>query len=242
MFFLFVDESGSPSDTSFTIGGVAVRADGWPAFRERWLAVLARHSWPADHEVKWHHVRTGRIPPAMADDLFAQLAQCEITCFAVLLKPLAARRAEPDLFATDEDTYHQGLMYLTERFHKFLGRQDDHGAVVVDNRMAEVDSRLRRFFNDLLAEGTPYMKLDRLVDTVLLGPSHHSIGLQAADLVVGATMAGKRHLGDASRWYRQLLPRFARHPDTLAVEGAGLVEFPRPPQAPARAADKLLET
>ena len=237
MFFLFVDESGKPSKRAFAIG---VRADQWPAFR-RWQAVLGRHAWPAGDEIKWHHIRTGRIPPAMADDLYAELARSEITCFVVVLRPLAARKERPDLFATDEDVYHQGLMYLTERFHRSLGRDDEYGAIVVYNRLEEVDARLRRFFDALLKDGTPYMQLGRLVDTVLLGPSHHSIGLQAADLVVGCTLASRERLGDASRWHKQLLPRFARHPDTLAIEGAGLVEYPKQPQAKARGKGKLLD-
>jgi len=74
---------------------------------------------------------------------------------------------------------------------------------------------------------TPYVSLGRIVDSLLLGPSHHSIGLQAADLIVGCTLASQRAPGDASRWHKQLLPRFARHPDTGLVEGVGLVTYPR---------------
>lgn len=62
--------------------------------------------------------------------------------------------------------------------------------------------------------------------TFVIGPSHHSIGLQVADLVVGSTLAAQRAPGDATRWYKQLLPRFARHPDTSQVEGVGLKVFP----------------
>ena len=239
--FLFVDESGNPSDRKFAIGGVAVHAHEWPMFRERWQAMLARHRWPAGDEIKWHLIRTGLIPPAMADDIYAELARSEITCFVVVLRPLAARRERPDLFATDEDVYQQGLMYLTERFHRTLGRDDDVGAIVVDSRMPEVDARLRRFFDELLTDGTPYTGLERLVDTVLLGPSHHSIGLQAADLVVGCTLASRDLLGDASRWFRRLEPRFAHHPDTLLLEGVGLVEYPKQPQTRTRGTGKLTE-
>ena len=107
MQFLFVDESGKPSDRKFAIGGVAVHAHQWTMFRERWQAMLARHRWPAGDEIKWHLIRTGLIPPAMADDIYAELARSEITCFVVVLRPLAARRDRPDLFATDEDVYQQ---------------------------------------------------------------------------------------------------------------------------------------
>jgi len=227
MRFLFVDESGLPSERFFAIGGASIAADDWRAFRARWLAMLARHGWPVDRELKWHDIGRGLIPPAMADDVYAELARSEITCFVVVLRPLAARKERSDLFGTDEDVYHQGLMYLVERFHRMLGRDDEVGAVVIDSRMDDSDRRLRRFFDELLVDGTPYTDLDRLVDTVLLGPSHHSIGLQVADLVVGCALASRRRAGDGSRWFRQLEPRFAHHPDTLSLDGVGLVEFPR---------------
>lgn len=54
------------------------------------------------------------------------------------------------------------------------------------------------------AEGTPYQRLDRIVDALFLGPSHYSVGLQAADLVVASTLAANGgQLADASRWHKQ---------------------------------------
>jgi hypothetical protein len=65
------------------------------------------------------------------------------------------------------------------------------------------------------------------VDALFLGPSHYSVGLQAADLVVASTLAASGgQLGDASRWHKQLLARFARHPATGKVEGVGLKVYP----------------
>ena len=45
---------------------------------------------------------------------------------------------------------------LTERFHRALGRGDDYGVIVVDHRIDDVDARLRRFFDELLTEGTSH--------------------------------------------------------------------------------------
>jgi hypothetical protein len=163
----------------------------------------------------------------LADALFAGLAQAPVVCFVVVLKPLAAKQRRPDLFAAPEDAYANGLMWLCERYQRFLARNDAYGTIVLDSRMEDQDARLRRFFERLQREGTPYLSLERIVDSLLLGPSHHSIGLQAADLVVGCTLAAQRAPGDASRWHKQLLPRFARHPDTGSLEGVGLVIYPR---------------
>jgi hypothetical protein len=72
------------------------------------------------------------------------------------------------------------------------------------------------------------MKLGRIVEGLFLGPSHYSIGLQCADLVVAATAAAERGIGQGSGYVRSLEPRFARHPSTGAIEGVGLKRFPNP--------------
>ncbi|MGH3047530.1 MAG: hypothetical protein ACRDNC_11080, partial [Gaiellaceae bacterium] len=46
------------------------------------------------------------------------------------------------------------------------------------------------------------------------------------DLVVAATAAAERGVGDGRRYFKQLLPRFARHPATGELEGVGLKRFP----------------
>jgi len=227
VYLLFVDESGRPDERSFAVGGVAVRADEWDLLRQSWRSALEAHRWPPEREVKWHGIRRGEVPPALADDLFAALAAAPITCFTVIIKPLAARTRRPDLFATDDDVYAQALMYLAERYQRFLARRDAYGVIVLDSRREDQDRRLRRFFESLQRDGTPYLQLERLVDALLLGPSHHSVGLQTADLVVASALAAQREQGDASRWHKQLLSSFARHPDTGVVDGVGLVNFPR---------------
>jgi len=126
----------------------------------------------------------------------------------------------------DEETYATALMFLAERFQHHLQAEDDVGMIVVDSRHREHDSRLRRFFSDLQAEGTPYMKLGRIVEGLFLGPSHYSIGLQCADLVVAATAAAERGVGQGKGYVRRLEPRFARHPSTGAIDGVGLKRLP----------------
>jgi hypothetical protein len=223
---LFLDESGKPGDRAFAVGGVAIAADRWTELRQLWEAALADHRWPTDREAKWHGIRTGDVPPALADGLFRAIGGAPVTCFVVVLRPLAGRKQNDALFASDEDTYATALTFLAERFQRFLADRDSHGIMVIDSRRPEVDDRMRRFFERLQREGTPYQSLDRIVDALFLGPSHYSIGLQAADLVVASTLAAQGQLGDASRWHKQLLPRFARHPATGEVDGVGLKVYP----------------
>jgi len=98
--------------------------------------------------------------------------------------------------------------------------------IVVDSRKQETDERLRRFFRDLQKDGTPYMRLDRIVECLFLAPSHFSIGLQCADLVTAATVAAERGVGQGRGYVRALMPRFAVHPASGEVSGVGLKRFP----------------
>ncbi len=241
MHLLFLDESGKPGDRLFAVGGAAIRAADWHGLRDLWEATLDEAAWPRDKELKWSGTRTGEVPPDCADRIYAALAKAPITCFTTILKPLAGRESHPDFFATDEDTYATALTFLAERFQRFLAREDSYGAIVLDSRRRDVDDRMRRFFDRLQREGTPYADLGRIVDSLLLGPSHFSLGLQLADLVVGCTVAAQRGPGDGSRWHRQLLPRFASHPDTGEVEGVGLKRFPDPIKAEAPPPSKLFK-
>jgi len=226
MHLLFLDESGKPDEKRFALGGVAIRADEWRVVRDRLVHAASAAGWPLERELKWHGIRRGLVPGAVADAVFAELAAAPLTCFVCVLRPLAGRRLHPEMFATPEDTYATALMLLAERFQRFLAHSGSYGLIVLDSRRPELHDRTRRFFERLREEGTEYLQFDRLVDCLMFSPSHFSTGLQIADLVVGVTLASRDRLGDASRWWRQLEPRFARHPVRGTIEGVGLKEFP----------------
>jgi hypothetical protein len=229
---LFLDESGKLDDARglFALGGIAVRDRDWPALRDLWLATLGAHRWPLDREVKWHGIRKGEVPDALADAVFAMLATAPLTAYVAVMDlergPEEFPPGEHRFFRSPEDVYATALMFLAERFHHMLAEEDDVGMIVVDSRFREEDTRLRRFFADLTEAGTPYMKLGRIVEGLFLGPSHHSIGLQCADLVVAATAASERGIGQGGGYVKKLEPRFARHPQSGAIGGVGIKRFP----------------
>jgi hypothetical protein len=232
---LFLDESGQLSERRFfALGGVALRDRDWHALRDLWLDTLAEHAWPVSREVKWHGIRTGEVPPPLADAIVKALARAPIQCYVALLDIELGTTAAPEFFATDEDTYATGLMFLAERFQLLLEAVDDVGMMVVDSRFREDDARLRRFFADLTKDGSPYSRLDRIIEGLFLGPSHHSIGLQCADLVCAITAAAERGNGQARGYLKTLLPRFVTHPVTGELDGVGLKRFPEKAGRPHR--------
>jgi Protein of unknown function (DUF3800) len=235
---LFLDETGRLDQGGlFALGGIVVRDRDWPQLRDLWHQTLRGVGWPLDREVKWHGIRKGEVPPKLADEIFSALGSASVTCVVTVMDQDAGRDAFPEYFARPEDTYSTALMFLAERFQHLLQAEDDVGLIVIDSRFREDDRRLRRFFADLTEEGTPYMKLGRIVEGLFLGPSHYSIGLQCADLVVAATVGAERSIGQASGYRKLLLPRFARHPATGELEGVGLKRFP---EAEQRAGERHL--
>ena len=76
MHLLFLDESGQLSERRFfALGGVALRDVDWHQLRDLWHPTLAAHGWPRDKEIKWHGIRTGSGPAALADALVAMLSR-----------------------------------------------------------------------------------------------------------------------------------------------------------------------
>jgi len=236
VYLLFLDESGAPDEGVFAVGGIAVRADRWPELRSRWDRCLAECGWPEDKELKWSGTVRGEVPPDVADAVYDCLAGLPIQCFTTVLWPDVGKGHYEQFFATEEDTYATALMFIAERFQRFLVQEDSYGAIVLDSRRREVDDRMRQFFTRIKREGTPFAELERIVDGLLLGPSHFSLGLQLADLVVGPARSAQIKMGEGSRRHKQLLETvYCRHPASGEIDGVGMKCFPdstRPDRGP----------
>ena len=176
-------------------------------------------------------MRTGAVPPPLADAVVDALSHAPVTAYVTLLD-LERGREFPQFFETPQRTYGTALTFVSERFHRLLEQEDDLGVIVADSRHREEDVSIRRYFGALTERGTPFMRLDRIVEGLFLGPSHLSIGLQCADLVVSITAAAERGNSTARGYLKKLLPRFATHPVTGALEGVGLKRFPEQVQRP----------
>ena len=58
--------AGSPSAGSSRSAASRSRDRDWNLLRDHWQETLTAHGWPVDREVKWHGIRTGEVPPALA--------------------------------------------------------------------------------------------------------------------------------------------------------------------------------
>ncbi len=132
---------------------------------------------------------------------------------------------ESEFFKSEEDTYADGLTFLAEHFQRFLADHDSYGVIVLDSRRRDVERPHASLLRAHRGRGDRFRQLDRLVNSLLLGPPTS----RSASL---PTLVSRRKVahapGDASRWFKQLGPRFARHPVTGEVEGVGLKVYPPP--------------
>ncbi|MCB0863156.1 MAG: DUF3800 domain-containing protein [Solirubrobacterales bacterium] len=231
MYLLFLDESGIPgADGIFALGGAAIRADQWAEVKERFAACLDGAGWPAGKEFKWSEINSSTDAESASYPVYECLSKLPVHCLATVLYTDGDDPEFREKFFADPDTiYRTALTFVAERFQLFLANRNSYGVIVLDSRRYEEDDRIRRYFDRIHEEGTDFAELDRIVDGLLLGPSHYSLGLQLADLVVGPTRAAQfQGLGTASRCFRQLKPNFMTHPDTGRLVGVGLKIFPLP--------------
>ena len=126
MRLLFLDESGRLDQGGlFALGGIAIQDSEWSQLKELWQSTLRDASWPLDREVKWHGIRTGEVPPVIADALFEALARAPFTCYVAVMDldrgPEEFPIDEFGYFQSPEDVYATALMFLAERFEHLLG-------------------------------------------------------------------------------------------------------------------------
>ena len=76
-----------------------------------------------------------------------------------------------------------------------------YGLIISDHRNPTQDTALRNLHMEILKSGTP-VPYPNLIEGLFLSPSHHSIGIQFADLIAGAVFRHYQH-GD-SKYYNLL--------------------------------------
>lgn len=240
MYLLFLDESGIPGeDGIFALGGVAIRADQWAEVKDRFETCLKEAGWPADKEFKWSEISRSTAAADAAYPVYDCLATLPVHCLVTVLYTEGDDPVNREKFFANPDLiYRTAFTFVAERYQRFLAHHESHGVIVLDSRQYETDDRLRRYFDRIHTEGTDFAELDRIVDGLLLGPSHFSLGLQLADLVVGPTRTAQfSGPGTARHCFKTLKPTFMTHPASGALEGVGLKVFPH--QETTREDDRL---
>ena len=90
-----------------------------------------QHRWSLEREVKWHGIRKGEVPDALADAVYDALARAPVTCYVAVMDldrgPQELPPSEHAYFRSAEDVHATALMFLAERFQHLLARRTTLG-------------------------------------------------------------------------------------------------------------------
>ncbi|MGE3954605.1 MAG: DUF3800 domain-containing protein [Parachlamydiales bacterium] len=248
MQLFFIDESGSippPGSRShrhFVVGGIVVAESQWHPIAQD-LRKL-KQIYGVDGEIKWRYFgqRPGfedstnvmrHLDRVQRDELRVQLfriindySSCRILSTVSLIEMAYGL----PYIVSQEDLYWHTYKPLADRFQYYLqdvGREIGakiNGIIICDHRERGQDNRIRRLHSELLDYGSPRTRYRNLIEGLFLAPSHLSIGIQLADLVVGAIFRMFEHGDD--RWLNLLEPSWRRS-KAGELDGFGLVRFPK---------------
>lgn len=246
MHLLFIDESGTPSkrgDTRppyFAIGGLIVPEDKWHKLRDALLGLKARRG--IRGELKWRYFAPGNtdlknplrhLEQAARDEIRLEiynaiLREPSVRSLAAVCSPRAAYEISSIL--NQDDVYQLTYKTMLERFQYYLqdlstSARRELGIVVADHRGSQDDKRLRAHHQKLLHSGAEFnTRYRNLVEGLFLEPSNLSVGIQLADMIVGAVW--RAYEKQDKRWFDLIRPTFRRSPKG-EIEGYGLVKVPK---------------
>lgn len=232
MRFFYVDDSGirkyRPEAPYFVLGGFGIDSDSVPRLGE--IVREVSNSYGMDlaypSELKFQHVgvpydkenkpqwmiRAGLDDPLKRRALIysvlrkaLSLESAEVICVGVHTAKLEGSKTAIDL----------ALELLLERIQMNCQDHDTYGLVLMDEERKH-DKQLR----ESLRDGSPFVRYNRLVDTIAFMPSEESPGIQVADLVAGGF---SRHVNFKDPGYlRTFLRSTVGYPDQIIGRGLKL--------------------
>lgn len=247
MHILFVDESGTvppPDKTNtchFVLGGVVISEDVWRKVKADLDA--AKRKYKVRGEVKWRYFSPhnnkddntlrhldGDSRKALRDDIFAIIGKYKSIRLLASVVHVPAAYKQPHIKNKD-DLYAFAFKLLAERFQYFLqdlGREAGmrvQGLIVCDHRNSQEDAHLRNYHHRMISVDNPFTSnFENLVEGLFLAPSHHSVGIQLADMVAGAVF---RHFEKADSTFLEKLKPSFRAAANGRLDGFGIARLPK---------------
>jgi len=243
MQILFVDESGDPGNpnihpaaTKFLIvGGIVLSERNWLRLRDEAVALKRQHKISPERELKWTHLRSPRKGISLehldfekrrvfAKDFFSLIKKVRGSrIITVIVKKGKLYKRRQVGFSTI-DLYAEAYSVLLERFEYYLEDKRDLGLVIHDfTSNFDETEKMRRVGRKIIKNGTRWAKMTNLFETFLFVPSEQSIGVQAADFIVGAVSRWQNAKDE--QYLKIIKDKFLRNKKGK-IEGAGLKFFP----------------
>jgi len=249
MQIFFVDESGTPPPPNkettkfFVVGGVVISEHQWHHIETDLNSLKAQYS--VKGEIKWRHFGQKKGNETKDNNLkhldIITRDTLRASIFSIINKYQSIKvivtvtnikiSYERTYIKSQQDLYWYTYKPLTERFQYYL--QDTsravgakiNGIIVCDHRERNHDDTMRHLHANLLnTNNQTTSKYENLIEGLFLAPSHLSIGIQLADVAVGAVF--RYFEQNDERWYKLLEPSWRKSPQGEKL-GYGLIKFPK---------------
>ena len=250
MHLFFIDDSGtiSPpekiSQKYFVLGGLVIPEDRW-CILERQFSEICKN-FDVNGEIKWRFFgqRRGRedkentlshLNILERDNLRSTLLQVAINDESIKVIVIAIHL--PTIYNSEqikkpEKVHEYAHESLISSFQLYLQTQSQtvgtpiNGIIISDHRNPFQDAAQRNLHMSLVnANNSSQKRYPNLIEGLFFAPSHHSIGIQFADLISGAVFRYYEHNDD--RWYR-LLRKNLYHTEKKDAESGSLANIPEP--------------
>lgn len=139
---------------------------------------------------------------SFADDFFELILSHDITIFSMIID----KKAHWERYVNPIKPYNLTLEMMMGRYQWFLHRNSDIGFVVSDREDPNLMSTLINCFEEFKQDGTAYLKLKNIIDTIFFAPSYTCPILQASDFCCYSVFSKYEH----NKWdrYKQIKPKF----------------------------------
>lgn len=242
MYFLFLDESGTPPNPDkaagkyLVIGGVIIPEGAWHGVAKD----FAKATINVRGELKWKFFGTANKDNSLSHlekaakeqvrtDVFRAITSRKAVKLICCVTSVEAAYKRPTIVNQD-DVYHLTYKGVTERFQYFLQDatrvtgQPQYGIVVSDHRMSNDDEKLRKRHHELINTAELYTSTyANVIETIFFSPSDASVGLQLADMVAGAV---HRSFQYGENRFADLIRGSFRSSPAGQIPGYGLVRMP----------------
>lgn len=248
MFICFIDESNTPPKPAkakyapyFVIAAVIINTAQWKAVAQEFEALNKKFG--VHGEIKWRFFGPHN---SSADNGLRNLSQDQRDLLRQgIFKIISLRKSIKVLYAVcridrayekqrindQDDLYFQTYKPVSERFQYFL--QDSsreigatqNGIMVADHQGRKQDDTMRDKHQWMVgADDFFTSNFENYVETIFLTPSHHSVGIQLADMVAGAV--SRKYNSGEDTFYRQFEGSL-RASGGGKVDGFGRVKIPK---------------
>jgi len=217
VYVLYLDASGDSgkyrvhNTRYFVLGGIACK----PEFSHKCsktFSDLLRKYFPdpaiQPKKIRYYDLIHNRYPwnlidnKAFADEFFGLIVSHEITIFSMIID----KKVHWEQYVNPIEPYSLTLEMMMGRYQWFLKKNEDIGFVVSDREDPNLMTNLSNLFEKFKQDGTAFMKLKNIIDTIFFAPSNTCPILQAADFCSYSVFSKYEH--DKTDRYNQIKPNF----------------------------------